>query len=79
MSWSNKWLLTIFAASGGVLLLLGWILYSFYLFPEIEQLGDFVMIGQSRWTLPSLVIGVSLLLASLVLAIRGKESTHNLA
>jgi len=52
------------------------ILYTFGLFPEIKQDGDFVLISQSLWTLPSLVIGLVLLGGATLFAIRRPRKTR---
>ena len=63
-------LIAVLASSGTALVVLGMILYTFWLFPEIKQDRDFVLISQSLWTLPSLMIGLVLLGGAALLAIR---------
>ena len=60
----------VLVAAGVSLLILGILLSYFWWFPEIEQHGDVVLIGQSLWTVPTIAIGVSLLVGAVLLALR---------
>ncbi|TLZ69174.1 MAG: hypothetical protein E6K06_05800 [Methanobacteriota archaeon] len=73
---SRTLLIAVLASSGTALVVLGMILYTFGLFPEIKQDGDFVLISQSLWTLPSLVIGLVLLGGATLFAIRRPRKTR---
>ena len=60
----------VLVAAGVSLVILGILLAYLWWFPEFERHGDMVLIGQSLWTVPTIAIGVSLLVGAVLLALR---------